>query len=150
MRVVNAQVNQKCLPVSLPLSALITEQANTCPPVEQLACSRSTDFPGCYTGPWGPLSPCSKGIPCSSLGHPACHGAISGGFSGPITTTTSPVSPLSQLRYLRGELSDHCQPPLMSRSFSPIQSVELYPVNRPGANTEKKNQSPKPSSVPSL
>lgn len=54
--------------------------------------------------------------------------------SGTITNTTSPVSPLSQLRYLRGELSDHCQPPLMSRSFRPIQSVELYPVNRPGAN----------------
>lgn len=71
--------------------------------------------------------------------------------SGPITNTISPVSPLSQLRYLRGELSDHCQPPLMSRSFSPIQSVELYPVNRPGANTAGgQNQTPKPSSVPRL
>lgn len=57
---------------------------------------------------------------------------VTGCSSGPITTTTSPVSPLSQLRYFRGELSDHCQPLLMSRSFSPIQSVELYPVSSPG------------------
>lgn len=35
------------------------------------------------------------------------------------------ASPLSQLRYFKGELSDHCQPPLVSRSFRPIQSVEL-------------------------
>lgn len=76
---------------------------------------------------------------------------ITGCSSSPITTTTSPVSPFSQLRYLRGELSDHCQPPLMSRSFRPIQSVELYPVNRPGANTASGAESvPQPSSVPSL
>ena len=35
------------------------------------------------------------------------------------------ASPLSQLRYFRGELSDHCQPPLVSRSLRPIHSVEL-------------------------